>query len=67
MAGPPRPPGPPGPPGAPRPPGGPPGAPPPMAAAPVKLITLRKEALKDPKPLKFRAFVWKRIILDKDN
>jgi len=28
---------------------------------------LRKEALKDPKPKKFRAFVWKRIILDKDN
>merc|ERR1712166_1460994 len=43
-----------------------PAGPPRPAAAPVKLIALRREALKDPKPLKFRAFVWKRIILDKD-
>jgi hypothetical protein len=37
------------------------------AAAPVKLIKIRKDALKDPKPKKFRAFVWKRIILDSEN
>jgi len=41
------------------------GMPPPMARAAPKLIKLNKPLLSS--KVKLRAFVWKRIVLDKEN